>query len=139
MSLRYLLDTNIVSEARRPRPNANVVARLLEYEAEVAIAAPTWHELWFGCYRLPVSAKRASLDFYLTTAVAGVFPILPYDDRAAEWQARERARLTGLGKTPSFVDAQIAAVAVTNDLTLVTLNTVDYRDFAGLTIVNWAG
>lgn len=137
MSLRFLLDTNIVSEARRPRPNASIVAHLLEFEAEVAIAAPTWHELWFGCYRLPISAKRASLDFYLTTAIAGVIPILPYDDRAAEWQARERARLTALGKTPGFVDAQIAAVAVTNDLALVTLNAADYRDFAGLTLLDW--
>ena len=138
MSLRFLLDTNVISEPRRPRPNPKLVARLLEYEAEVAIAAPTWHELWYGCYRLPLSARRASLDFYLTTAIAGAIPILPYDDRAALWQARERARLTGLGKTPGFVDAQIAAVAVTNDLALVTLNAADYRDFAGLKLVDWA-
>ena len=49
--------------------------------------------------------------------------ILPYDDGAAEWHARERARLSSKGLTPSFVDGQVAAITVVNGLILVTRKT----------------
>lgn len=66
-------------------------------------------------------------------------PILPYDERAAHWHAVERARLVAAGRTPPFVDGQIAAIAVVNDLVLVTANVADYEPFAGLTVENWHG
>jgi tRNA(fMet)-specific endonuclease VapC len=56
--------------------------------------------------------------------------VLPYDEHAASWHARERARLTKRGKPPSFVDGQIAAVAAVNGLTLVTRNVRDFVAFA---------
>ena len=99
----------------------------------------TWHELWFGCQRLPPSSQRSTIEAYLNEVVAVTMPVLPYDERAAEWHAEERARLVGSGKTPSFVDGQIAAVAVTSALVLVTRNVVDYRDFTTLTVTTWAG
>ena len=111
MTLRYLLDTNVVSEPLRPRPNSKLLARLQQHPAELAIAAPIWHELWFGCDRLPVSAKRNAIETYLNEVVAVTMPVLAYDERAAEWHARERARLVSAGKTPAFVDGQIAAIA----------------------------
>jgi len=49
----------------------------------------------------------------------------------------ERARLAALGRTLPFVGGQIAAIARTNNLVLVTANAVDFRDFAGLTIEDW--
>jgi tRNA(fMet)-specific endonuclease VapC len=134
----FLLDTNIVSEPLRPRPNARVLQQLRAHQNDVGIAALTWHELWLGCHRLPASAKRTAIEDYLNDIVAVTLPIRPYDDRAAEWHAAERARLAAVGKTPSFVDGQIAAVAVTNDLTLVTLSSADYADFAGLSLADWA-
>ena len=63
--------------------------------------------------------------------------ILPYDDRAAEWHAKERARLSVKGSTPSFVDGQIAAIAQVNGLILVTRNIDDFKPFDGLKIENW--
>ena len=139
MTLRYLLDTNVVSEPLRPRPNSKLLARLQQHQAELAIAAPVWHELWFGCDRLPVSAKRNAIEAYLNEVVAVTMPVLAYDERAAEWHARERARLVSVGKTPAFVDGQIAAIAVVSDLELVTLNAADYRDFEGLSVADWIG
>ncbi|MFN8635054.1 MAG: hypothetical protein U0893_14455 [Chloroflexota bacterium] len=64
--------------------------------------------------------------------------ILPYDSAAADWHARERARLAAIGQTPPFVDGQIAAIAVTNGLTLVTANVADFRAFAELIVVDWS-
>ena len=56
---------------------------------------------------------------------------------AADWHAAERARLTGLGRTPPFVDGQIAAIAHVNGLVLVTANVADFRHFADLSVEDW--
>ncbi|MCL2932782.1 MAG: hypothetical protein MGG11_11130 [Trichodesmium sp. MAG_R03] len=69
--------------------------------------------------------------------VRSTIPILPYNVNVATWHALERARLTSLGKTPSFADGQIAEVAKVNGLILVTNNVSDYQDFLEVTFVNW--
>lgn len=138
MNTKYLLDTNIVSEPLRPVPNAKVLARLKRHQDELAIASVVWHELWFGCQRLPISAKRTVIEQYLNEVVAVSMPILSYDQAAAEWHAAERARLTALGKTPPFVDGQIMAVAYANGLILVTLNPTDYAAFTEVKMEDWS-
>ena len=72
-----------------------------------------------------------------TYLLESTVPILPYDASAAEWHASERARLTRLGRTPPFVDGQIAAVARLNGLEVVTTNVEDYLDFEGITVRDW--
>ncbi len=137
MSRRYLLDTNVLSEPLRPAPNAKVLARLRRHEAALATAASVWHELWFGCRSLPAGARREAVERYLRTAVAEALEILPYGIEAATWHAEERARLQRAGKTPTFVDGQIAAIAVTAGLVLVTRNARDFSGFRGLSMENW--
>ncbi len=136
MSLRFLLDTNVLSEPVRHTPNVRILGNLRSHQQELATATQVWHELLFGCFRLPPSARRTALEDYLSNTVAQL-PMLIYDEVAAEWHAHERARLADLGNTPSFVDGQIAAIAATNGLTLVTANTADFTLFDGLTVVNW--
>ena len=63
--------------------------------------------------------------------------ILPYDDRAAEWHAKERVRLALKGLTPTFVDGQIAAISAVNGLILVTRNVNDFKQFLRLKVQNW--
>lgn len=137
MNLAYLLDTNIISEPLRPTPNEKLLARLKQQEAVIALASVVWHELLFGCYRLPASARRQAIEQYLFAVIAPTVPILPYDSQAAQWHAAERARLVSLGKTPPFGDGQVAAIAAVNNLTLVTANTADFASFEGLQVVNW--
>jgi tRNA(fMet)-specific endonuclease VapC len=132
-----LLDTNVISEPLRPTPDPKVVARLQQEGAECAIAAVVWHELCFGSARLPPSNRRTIIERYLQQVVAVTLPILAYDQRAAYWHAQERARLAALGQTPPFADGQIAAIAVSNQLTLVTFNTADFQHFTGLLIEDW--
>lgn len=134
---RYLLDSDVVSEPTRPAPSAKVLDWLARHEGESAIAAPVWHELRFGCERLPPSRRRDSIESYLAEVVLPSLPIFDYDQRAAEWHARERARLAKVGQTPPFVDGQIAAIARVNDLTLVTRNQRDFRWFEGLRMERW--
>jgi tRNA(fMet)-specific endonuclease VapC len=137
VTLEFLLDTSIVSNPSAQQPNERLVARLERHTAGCAIAAPVWHELIFGTRRLPAGRRRDRLETYLQNVVKRAFPILPYDDVAAEWHGIERARLTDLGKTPPFVDGQIAAIARSNDLTLVTTNTKDFAPFKGLRVADW--
>lgn len=137
MTLRYLLDTNVLSEPLRPAPNQEVLDHLREHQAEIAIASVVWHELWYGCYRLSASTKRSVIEAYLNTVVARAIPILPYDQQAALWHAEERARLTGIGRMPPFADGQIAAIAATNSLCLITFNRDDYAAFRGLRLEDW--
>lgn len=135
--MRYLLDTNVVSEPLRPEPASGVMRRLRDYEGEMAIPAPVWHELRFGCARLVRSRRREALERYLEDVVLASFPILPYDHRSADWHAIERARLSAVGKTPPFVDGQIAAIACINDLTVVTSNAADFLGFRDLRVQSW--
>ena len=137
MSVRYLLDTNIISEPLRPKPNAGVMARLEMNEADLALAAPVWHELCYGCKRLPEGKRRRAIQLYLDEVLRQHLPILPYDAAAAQWHADERARLEAVGMKTPFVDAQIAAIAMVNDLVLVTANGADYLRFDGLRIEDW--
>lgn len=135
--MRYLLDTNIISAPLRSEPNVDVIRRLREHEREIAIPAPVWHELRFGCARLAQSRRREIIERYIEDVVLESFPILEYGWKAADWHARERARLIAVGRTPPFVDGQIAAIAYANGLTLVTSNTRDFRHFEGLNIQSW--
>ncbi len=137
MTLRFLLDTDVISEPLRPVPDQAVLERLREHQAEIAIAAVVWHELWYGCYRLLESNKRTLIDAYLKNVVARAIPILSYDPRAASWHAEERARLAGIGRLPPFADGQIAATAATNGLCLVTFNRDDFAAFQGLRLEDW--
>lgn len=135
MILRYLLDTNTVSDPFRPIPNLGILRRLRQHDGEVALAAPVWHELRFGLERLPPSKKRQKVEDFLRTLEE--LPVLPYDVAAAEWHARERARLESIGKVPPFVDSQIAAVASANRLIVVTSNVKDFEIFDGIGIEDW--
>lgn len=134
---RYLLDTNIVTEPLKRMPNEIVMKQLQIYQHELAIAAPVWHELWFGCSRLEPSKRRMQIEEYLNTVVLSTMPILAYDEKAAYWYALERARLMNIGLPTPFADGQIAAVAVVNNLTLITNNVADYRNYDKLQLGNW--
>jgi len=138
VTLRYLLDTSIVSSPASKTPNPEIVRRLDEHGHECAIAAPVWHELTYGYRRLPRGKRRAALETYLHDVVQASFPILPYDEVAAAWHGRERARLEALGRPAPYADGQIAAIAHTNGLVLVTVNARDFARFRGLEVENWS-
>jgi tRNA(fMet)-specific endonuclease VapC len=137
MTLKFLLDTTIVSAPIAKVPNRRVVRKLEQQGHYCAIPAPVWHELVYGCSRLPAGKRRDALAEYLQGVIRRSFPILPYDDVAAERHGRERARLENGGRTPPFVDGQIAAIAHSRGLTLVTANLDDFRYFDELELADW--
>ncbi len=135
--IRYLLDTNIVSEPTRKEPDERVMERYAAHAGEMAIPSVVWHELVYGTRRLPEGKKRTYLEGYLRQVVAPTLPVLPYDEEAAAWHGRERARLESVGKPRPFSDGLIAAIAATRPLVLVTRNTKHFAPFDGLDIENW--
>lgn len=126
--MKYLLDTNILSLIARRN---EVVTQHYERHIDAcAIPSVVWHELLFGVRRMKAGAIKAQfLAFYETL----VQPVLPYDKAAADYHATERARLKSCPST----DAQIASIAVTQDLVLVTRNVRDFKAFRGVRLEDW--
>jgi tRNA(fMet)-specific endonuclease VapC len=133
----FLLDTNVFAALSQPEPNRRIVRAFEKHEDAIVTAALVLTELWFGVLCLAPSKKRDHLERFMRDVVGGI-PILPYDAQAAHWHASERARLKPVGRTPSFVDGQIAAVAAVNDATLVTANVADFALFQGLRVEDWS-
>jgi tRNA(fMet)-specific endonuclease VapC len=137
--VRFLLDTNVFSELSKEEPNRRVLSRFQQYRLVVASCAPVLHELQFGVLRLPAGERRERLWSYVNGFLEEGIETLPYDRKAAEIHARERARSTAKGIIWPVVDGQIAAIAVANDAALVTRNGSDFRRFPGLRLADWFG
>ena len=136
----YLLDTNVISELARPCPNESVVGKVLRNSRLSALPSPVWGECIYGLKRLPESRRKEILtDFYINT-VLETFNLLPFDSHAAVIYADIRSRLEKVGKPAPELDMQIAAVAIANNLILVTRNTIDFKDIqqvSALMLENW--
>lgn len=118
-------------------PDPGVLDMLDKHGGECAISAHVWHELRYGVARLQRGKRRDVLEAFLRDVVHPTLPILPYDERAAEWLAAERVRLEKAGKRMAVVDGQIAAVAATNGVPVITANVADFASFKGLSVQNW--
>ncbi|MFI3119918.1 MAG: type II toxin-antitoxin system VapC family toxin [Methylococcaceae bacterium] len=135
--INYLLDSNILSEPARLKPDDTVLQRFAEHDGEYATAAIVWHELVYGCELLAASKRKTQLQSYLTMLLANGLTVLPFDQAAADWYAKERAELKRQGQTCAYADGEIAAIAATQQLILVTRNTQDFVSFQQLTLQNW--
>ncbi len=135
--ISYLLDSNILSEPARLKPDDKVLQQLADHDGDYATAAIVWHELVYGCELLAASKRKKQLQAYLDMLLVNGLHVLPYDQAAADWYAKERARLQRQGLTCAYADGEIAAIAVTQKLTLVTRNTQDFQNFQNLALQNW--
>jgi hypothetical protein len=126
----YLLDTDIISELRRPRPHAGVVSWLSSVAAEqVFISAVTLGELQAGVenVRRQDSARAADIERWID-GIAGTYSVLPMDGPAfRRWARLMHGQPAGL-----IADAMIAATAAVHKLTVVTRNLRDF-DRLGVT------
>ena len=124
---RYLLDTNVVSELRKPKPHGAVVAWMKTLRAEqIFLSAVTIGELQAGVEltRRNDAAKAREIEAWLTMVEAS-FTALPMDSACF----REWARLMA-GKSPQLIeDAMIAATARVHGLDVATRNERDFRQF----------
>lgn len=136
--MNFLLDTNVVSEWTKPRPDAGVVAWLAEADEDrVFISVITVAELRHGIERLPAGARRQRLDRWLTEQVPERFEdrLLAIDAVTANMWGHVMARGQAAGRPPGTMDAFIAATVLRHDMTLVTRNVSDF-DGLGVRLVN---
>lgn len=125
MTQRYLLDTNVVSELRRPRPHDAVVAWLQSLDdAQLYVSAVTLGEIQAGIEltREQDPEKAQEIEAWLAL-VAGAYNVLPMDAAAfTAW-----ARLMHKKSDTLYEDAMIAATAKVHGLTIATRNVADFR------------
>jgi predicted nucleic acid-binding protein len=121
----YLLDTNVVSEMRRLRPNRAVVAWLDEISADqIFIAAITLGELQAGVEmtRQQEPLKAEQIEAWINN-IADSYAILPMDGPIF----RRWAQLMHRRSRDLLEDALIAATALINNLTVATRNLRDFE------------
>ena len=133
MSMMYLLDTNVVSELRKPKPHGAVLQWIQDIpDADLHISAVTIGEIQAGIEltREQDALKATELEQWLEL-VAGSFNVVSMDALAF----RVWARLMHRTSDTLYEDAMIAATAKVHKLTVVTRNVTDFKIF-GVSVLN---
>ena len=138
--MSFLLDTNVLSEPTKERPNSGVLIWLSQVnEDQVFVSVVTITELRYGVDRLPIGKRRERLDGWLRKDLILRFEgrILPVDLRIADACGGLMARSESMGRPMEARDAFIAATAEVHGLTLVTRNTSDFEPTLKAMISPW--
>lgn len=136
--MRYLLDTNVVSEFISPRPEARVVEWLDGLDPNsVYLSVLTLGEISKGVEKFPDSRSKETIHRWLSEDLLLRFEgrILSLDAGAALSWGTLTGRLEKAGRTMPAVDSLIAALALHHNLILATQNVNDFQD-AGMEIFN---
>lgn len=136
--MRYLLDTNIISNATKPSPSESLLTWLADQNDEdLYIASLTVAEIRRGILEKPAGKRRNDLEdwFVGPEGPQALFAgrVLPFDEAAALVWARFMADGKATGRPRSALDTIIAAVAEANGCIVVTDNE---KDFPGIEIIN---
>jgi toxin FitB len=136
--LKFLLDTNVVSELSRSQPHPNVIDWLKSIsEIDISLSVISIIEMRFGVEILPAGKRKRDLSEWLAVTFSQRFSerILPVSESIADRAGRFLALARGRGQTIEVADVLIASTAVVHSLTVVTRNT---RHFAlpGLSLVD---
>jgi predicted nucleic acid-binding protein len=136
--VNYLLDTNVVSEWARPKPEPRVVQWLADVDEDrVFLTVMTVAELQRGVSLLPAGKKRDRLAAWLAAGLLHRFEgrLLGVTlDIARAW-GEICAQAQRVGKPLSVIDGFFAATARVHTLTLVTRNDADFES-AGIDVIN---
>ena len=138
--MSFLLDTNVVSEWTKPRPDQGVVAFLAaQDEDELFLSVVTLAELRRGVERLAAGRRRTLLDDWLRIDLPERFAgrLLGIDAATADAWGRLVTRRERAGRPLGAMDAWIAAVAGVHGLVLVTRNAADFADAVAEIVNPW--
>jgi len=134
--VKYLLDTNILSETRKSNCNPQVKAFTGGIDPEdMYISSISIGEISYGMEKLPAGKKKHDLAIWLYSKLPEWFNgrVISLDtDVMTEW-GRIRAMAD---RTMPTVDMMIAAAAITHHMTLVTQNIKDFEGIEGLMVIN---
>jgi len=136
--MRYLLDTNIISDVAKPVPSPSLLAWMSEQiDDDLFIASLTVAEIRRGVLEKPAGKRRDALEAWFSgpEGPQALFAgrVLSFDEAAALVWARLMADGRTRGRPPSALDMIIAAVAEAHGCTVVTDNE---RDFSDIPVIN---
>jgi toxin FitB len=134
--MSYLLDTNVISETVRPRPEPRVISWFeMISRDDLHVSVVSLGEVRRGIELLAQGPQRDRLQYWLETRLPEWLGdrVLPVTAAVADRWGRLRAQSP---KTVPIVDSLIAATALHHDLRLVTRNGRDFAHFPGLVVVN---
>jgi predicted nucleic acid-binding protein len=122
----YLLDTNVISETARLRPDPRVVQFVTERD-DIWICTVSIQELVFGAEQMARGRKHDAIAKWISD-LAAVFNerVLQLDWQAAALAGRFKSLAKDAGLNQVDLDASIAGIAFSNDLVLATRNTNDF-------------
>jgi predicted nucleic acid-binding protein len=126
--MRYLLDTNVISEVSKKRPSSKVLNFLQANETQCVVPAIVVAERYHGANSAPPDQRISLLKAVLEFREEFADRILPFDAAAAETWGEYVSRSTLRNRPRSYPDTQIAAIALTHQLTVVTRNTEDFPE-----------
>jgi tRNA(fMet)-specific endonuclease VapC len=131
--LTYLLDSNVCIRLIN-NSSAAVTTRLASQQPEdILISTITQLELYYGAYR----SAQQERNLEILQRFFSQFNIIPLDTEAASVAGRIRAELAASGMPIGPYDLQIAAIAMANNLIMVTHNTKEFSRVNGLQIEDW--
>ncbi len=134
--MSFLVDTDVLSESAKPKPDAGVMAWLRENERELYVSTITIGELRRGIERLPESARKTKLRHWLQSLCDCMQGrVLSFSTSSAHVWGQLKAKWDAAGLVVPTLDSQIAAIAIRHGLTVVTRNTGDYSR-TGVKVLN---
>jgi toxin FitB len=139
--VNFLLDTNVVSEWVKPRPNSGVVEWLATADEDrLFLSVATLAELRYGVERLPAGRKSAQLREWLETELTGRFEgrVVAIDEAVAATWGKLLAKADAAGRPINVMDGFLAATATVHQMTLVTRNETDFAAAAIKTFNPWS-
>ena len=140
--MNYLLDTCVISEAVRKKPEPGVMAWLAaQDEDHLFMSVLTLGELHKGIARLDDPARRSTLEAWVAADLLRRFTgrIIPVDPEIAARWGRISGAAERSGRVIPVIDGLLAATALENGLTLVTRD-VSHMEPAGVDLLNpWEG
>ena len=138
--MNYLLDTNVLCEPTKPKPNGRVMEWLaVTDEDRLYLSAVTLAEVQRGVSRMPSGVRRERIRHWLEHDVFERFGdrILSVDSAVGLQWGKIMAEAEVKGKAMSSLDGFIAATAVVRDLTLATRNVADFKDAVPQVVNPW--
>ena len=138
--MSFLLDTNVVSEWVRPRPEPRVVGWLADVDEDlVFLSVVTVGELRHGVDRLAAGRRRTRLDEWLRQDLVQRFDgrVISIDAAVADAWGAIVARRDRSGRPIGVMDAFMAATAAVHNLTLVTRNAADFASSVASVFDPW--
>jgi len=131
----YLFDTDVLSHVLKKRRSPSLMGRLKATpQASQFTSAVNVAEIYFGVFR---KEGRADLLQCYENEIFSRLTILPFDRDSARIFGRVKAEIEQKGLPRFEADLQIAAVAIANNLTLVSGNIRHYSSIPGLRVENW--